>query len=321
MNEQWYVSRESKPVGPLSRAEVEALWMDGSIDRDTLVWKEGNSTWVALADADLIILSPPPLPSVHPRPPAIPVPAMETAAASSISASPIQVAPATPAIPDAWRESVAPATPVAPAAVPSDGPLSEQSARPPLVVMDDGWQCTRPAPWRRYFARMLDTTLFASMVLIGVVMGLAVFSPASVDAWTGDAGWMNNPVLSSIVATLVMIPISAVMVGFSGTTIGKWIFGVRVTRLDGSAIGFREALDREVEVYVSGLALGIPLVSLYTLVRSMNDLSRDGVTRWDTNKRWVVTHRKRGLIQTLLFVSGVIGIWIVFILIGAFGQS
>jgi hypothetical protein len=47
MNELWYYAQDGSPKGPVERSVVEALFREGKIQPDTLVWKEGTPDWVA----------------------------------------------------------------------------------------------------------------------------------------------------------------------------------------------------------------------------------------------------------------------------------
>ncbi len=67
---------------------------------------------------------------------------------------------------------------------------------------------------------------------------------------------------------------------------------------DGRPIGLAEALKREVSVLVFGWGLGLPIVSIFTLIRSFTNLKVDGETRWDARGGYVVTHRPQTMIAT-----------------------
>lgn len=47
MSDAWYYAQDGSPKGPVDRSEVEALYREGKIAPDGLVWKEGTPDWVA----------------------------------------------------------------------------------------------------------------------------------------------------------------------------------------------------------------------------------------------------------------------------------
>ncbi len=180
----------------------------------------------------------------------------------------------------------------------------------PLAVADNGWQSTVPAPWRRYFARMFDSFLIGVILWVAIGFAIGVANPSLAQSAFGNESALHNPFVSSMFTLALVIPFTAALVGFTGTTIGKWIFGVRVTHTDGSPIGYKAAIQREVSVWLSGLALGVPLISLATLITSYQVLKKKGATSWDEGKPWVVTHRPFGGIQLMLSIGGVV-LWFI----------
>ena len=176
---------------------------------------------------------------------------------------------------------------------------------PQLAVSDEGWQVTTPSPWRRYFARQLDVLVLGTLAWM-----CAAFVVASIDGRLFDRIFnpvvLENQIVSAFLTTLIVVPILAVVIGLTGTSPGKWLFGVRVTRRDGRPIGLADGLRRELAVYVKGFGLALPLVSLITLVMSYQHLTDRKVAAWDRDQLWVVTHRPDGALQVGLFVFGVV---------------
>lgn len=46
MNTNWYYAKDGKPEGPLDLAAITALYQEGKIAPDALVWEEGKPDWV-----------------------------------------------------------------------------------------------------------------------------------------------------------------------------------------------------------------------------------------------------------------------------------
>jgi len=63
----WYLTKNNKQEGPFDEQAVAASVADGTISRDTLVWREGMSEWLPLHRTDLARLFP-----QHSGPPPVP---------------------------------------------------------------------------------------------------------------------------------------------------------------------------------------------------------------------------------------------------------
>jgi uncharacterized RDD family membrane protein YckC len=275
MQEEWYVELDGEANGPHERTAIVQLRQIGRIGAHTLVWRAGLADWQAYADAGLEApRDPPPLPA------------------------PVVAEPQ-----DALRRIIAQRNGGGDHA---DTAKSLPPKAPRLEVEDDGWQSTAPAPWRRYFARVLDIFLLGTFTWMMFTLISASTNQALFAALFRHGGLMGVPYLSNVVLIASLIPVQALLIGTSGTTLGKWIFGVRITRRDGSAIGLGAALGREVSVFCLGMLCGVPLLAFIPIFISYRVLTRTGATSWDRGKEWVVTQREPGDRQTAMFILGVL---------------
>jgi hypothetical protein len=74
MNNTWYYSEGDKSVGPLSLADLTAIFSRVSDARDVLVWRNGFSNWIRAEDVPELaahIVKPPPLQKLEPAFPAM----------------------------------------------------------------------------------------------------------------------------------------------------------------------------------------------------------------------------------------------------------
>jgi uncharacterized RDD family membrane protein YckC len=168
------------------------------------------------------------------------------------------------------------------------------------------WSENPSRPWRRYFGRLLDQTISGSL---GFMAFAVVMATLDNDAFQRLIRIVDNPETNflSVWLTIVFaIPINAVFIGFTGSSIGKLIFGIRVLDRSSQPVGFLTALRREVLVWVHGLGLGIPLISLFTVLSGYSRLRKTGSTSWDNDLNIVVTYRPPGLLQGLLAAIGVV---------------
>jgi uncharacterized RDD family membrane protein YckC len=171
-------------------------------------------------------------------------------------------------------------------------------------------------PWRRYFARSFDGAVGAipfTVILLSLPIEMAR-EPL-------------NPVLNYVlVYGLVLLPtmiISGSMLALTGTTAGKWLFGIRVTNADGSRLSFGQAARREWGVLLFGQGLQIPIVGFFTNVMSWEYLESKGESRWDKELGSVVRYRVDTLFHWAMYMVALV-VWAAFIvlrLVAAFSDS
>ena len=148
-------------------------------------------------------------------------------------------------------------------------------------------------PWVRFWARSID------IALICIIVGIPV------SAVLPDG--LNNRLVDQLIqflAVTLWIPIEAALIATFGCTPGKALLRVRVSNKNGSNLSFGQALSRSFGVWLMGLGTGvIPLVTLVTSLFAYNRLSKKGVTAWDRDGRFMVTHRKVGIVRTLIAIG------------------
>ena len=178
----------------------------------------------------------------------------------------------------------------------------------PNITNINGWEVS-PTPWRRYGARIID--LLSNGLIGGILLGAIFYAlaPASAERFYANL----NPALDMIITAFTGCLITGCIIGFSGLSVGKWIFGIKVTKTNGKPIGVVNGIKRDLGVYVKGLALGIPLFSLITMIIAYTNLNKEGTTSWDKNGGYVVSHRPNNGKQYLL---NAIGIALIIFLIG-----
>jgi uncharacterized RDD family membrane protein YckC len=166
-----------------------------------------------------------------------------------------------------------------------------------------------PHPWRRYFARMLDTTVGAAAVMFAVGVVLVVVDQDASKAFTDFLDKPDNRAINTLLTVAVAMLPNALCIGFTGSSLGKWIFGVTVTHLDGRLLGFRLALQREVMVWWRGSGIGFPLISIFTLISAFRTLKDKKKTSWDEDLLLKVIHRPATTTQMVLNFVGV-ALWL-----------
>lgn len=154
--------------------------------------------------------------------------------------------------------------------------------------------------WRRFFARWLDVS-YLSVVLFAakpVLIWALLYAPLFLVRLTAALG---EPVLLLTLLYVLLIPVEAVLLSTTSTTLGKWTLGMRVVELEGSKPSFSTALSRAVRVFLVGNALGIGFLTPFAHYYGYRTLTRTGTTPWDSAagtrveyspwsfKRWVIT--------------------------------
>jgi uncharacterized RDD family membrane protein YckC len=133
------------------------------------------------------------------------------------------------------------------------------------------------APFRRFFARWLDTLMLAPPAITAAFSLLA-----------------NVPlsILFIVPAFFAFFMIAeAVCLSNFGTTPGKALLALSVRTLSGERLSFRQAFTRTARVFVYGKGLYIPIVTAVTMLLSLRDLSQESATRWDRDRFEVVVGR------------------------------
>jgi hypothetical protein len=154
-------------------------------------------------------------------------------------------------------------------AEPSPPTPSVPSARRKSITPSSGH------PWRRYFARAIDTALLVPV--FSLITGILPIGPT-------DYRFNIMVIAFAILA-------HAALQSSWGSTPGKAMLGYKVRTRNGDKLSFKQAIDREARIAWHGLGLGIPLYSVYTQFKAFSNLNNTGETSWDKADDLVVTHR------------------------------
>lgn len=135
----------------------------------------------------------------------------------------------------------------------------------------------RPHPWRRFLARFID--IYFSSIIVTLVS--YIFVPVFLER--------QYVVAFGLVNLFFWIFLETIFLSLIGYTPGKWLLKISVLNEKGSKPRFFQTLKRSFSVWFFGLAMGIPLVNLITLLVSYFDINANGVTRWDRKGNFHVT--------------------------------
>ncbi len=149
-------------------------------------------------------------------------------------------------------------------------------------------------PWVRYGARMFDMYLFsipAVFILGGIVPSI-----------------LNMPeIVLGVLLTFIWVFVEASLLSFWGSTPGKSLFRITLRSSVEEKLSFSNAFNRSFSVWWKGLGLGFPFASLITLIISYKTLSREGITSWDRDGKFVISHNRIGYIRVIAAIIFFIG--------------
>jgi len=281
--ERWYYLESDVPTGPFPWPRLLALSKAGIVGPTTLVCIAGGPEWVTLAEASR---------QRQPErafPPSVPI----SAGGESLSAPAVQNSSAIVSPFELVGEPLAQTT------------LQDRSE----------WLTTPAAPWRRYGARMVDTTVHGYLGAMVIAFAWYAVAPLSAEAFfTSLSQPPTGPLLDIVLTVSIAALVGGLVVGVSGSSLGKAIFGIKVVDRNMHAIGIRRGLNREMHVWFRGMALGIPIVAIFTMLAAFNTLQKEGVSSWDRDKH-VVLYRPNGRFQYLMNAVGIALFIILFTLV------
>lgn len=157
-----------------------------------------------------------------------------------------------------------------------DSAITDES--PTAIPTDEVKHTNGVGAWRRFWARSLDFIVYQTLVA-GVLL---ILSPAYPD----KISWY---VLYSFLSIVVWCFTEATTLTYFGTTIGKSILGISVTKKDSTPADFELFFSRSFDVLLKGWALSLPLINLVTSLFSKLRLEEKGETSWDEKYGFNVT--------------------------------
>ena len=152
---------------------------------------------------------------------------------------------------------------------------------------------TKPIlPMRRLLARTLDFTIY------NLVLYLAAPSMFQTEGFN----------LFLIVAEILMlVVIEPFLLSTVYTTLGKLVFGMTVTSLDGRRLTYKEALNRTLLVLQHGLGFCAPFLKEYMQISSYVTAENGGELIWEQNSELNIRDSKlwRYIVFTILFIAAI----------------
>ena len=178
---------------------------------------------------------------------------------------------------------------------------------PPLPPKADPDQISYPLAtrWPRFFARIFDMwveTLFVALI-VGALLGR--YSASFVE-------WLNEPGASQLFGILclpIALIFDALLYRVVGNTTGKALLGLKVGTLDGESLSLSQYLTRNFRMWASGLALGLPLINLFTMANQSGRLGKGQQASYDEHMEFRVRSKPLGWVRMTAFGFSFIAIF------------
>lgn len=143
-------------------------------------------------------------------------------------------------------------------------------------------------PWRRYWARGLDWTIYTTLVSLLL------------------EGFQNRVIYVPLFTFFLMLFGEPMLLHLFGTTIGKAVFGIRVTDRDGMRLDYNTALERTWTVLWEGEALRFPLIGWYFQYKNLSLAEQEIPLAWENESELTFTDDKNWRYFLLLAAHGAI---------------
>lgn len=156
------------------------------------------------------------------------------------------------------------------------------------------------APWKRYFARLIDETIY--LIFWNLILALGFHMNIR---QTGLA----FAVIGIIMQSVLLLMAEPVMLSRFGTTPGKFLFGFRVSAESGARLTWREAYDRTGIVLKRGLGFYIPVYGLIREYSSYRDCKKGEILEWEEDNILTLDERHmRWKVIAAVLVLGVLDV-------------
>jgi uncharacterized RDD family membrane protein YckC len=158
-------------------------------------------------------------------------------------------------------------------------------------------------PWVRFFARLFDIQLsfFITLPLLAVLVILVPGFDMLLNAVSESD--IVDRIFTLMIELLVLAFVEPHWISRYGFTPGKWLFKIKVISATGRHLTLSQAFARSLKVYVKGYSLGIPFLSLITLLLEGQRLHTKGNTSWDQEGEFKVLHENIGTMRWLIIIG------------------
>jgi uncharacterized RDD family membrane protein YckC len=177
-----------------------------------------------------------------------------------------------------------------------------------VIYIDEVIQAS---PWSRYWSKMFDVVWTGLVLVILWAALLPNYYPTSDTAES----------LVGLVGVFLGIIGDSLIQGVFGRNLGGMLAGVRIQHSDGSRLSLGEHMARNLSIWLKGLGLGIPIVTLFTVASAYSVVSKGGRTSWDMDAdSWAIRDEGAGIARTTLTAVFYIGLMVLLFSVGAYND-
>ncbi len=139
-------------------------------------------------------------------------------------------------------------------------------------------------PWRRYFARGIDSSIYG--ILVGVLLVKI--------AGEGLLWNIFGTYVGLLIGYIITIIVEPYLLSRFGTTLGKRFFSIRVLQENGEKLTLAQARKRTFSLFRYGLGYGIPIYSEIRHIMSYGKCKRSELV-WDDGISYEMDESHGGL--------------------------
>lgn len=179
---------------------------------------------------------------------------------------------------------------------PSDlAPTSAPKIAPPSAdaIGDALEEPVQAKPWKRFVARLVDFMWEAP--LVGATVGYLGSNDASVNNWLQE----SDAMVLGVLLTPLVLAFDAFVVAMFSNSPGKALLGLRVVDKSMRALPAIDHLARNMRLWVSGLALGLPALNLFAMAYQGDKVRKEGCATYDRASETQVVEKRVGLLRGL----------------------
>ncbi|HML53507.1 MAG TPA: RDD family protein [Solidesulfovibrio magneticus] len=171
--------------------------------------------------------------------------------------------------------------------------------------------------WPRFFARTFD--IWWETLLITLLLGM-ILRYYSVEF----ANWIRGPWADQIFGMFCLpagLILDAVLYIFFGNTPGKALLGLKVCSLDDRPLNYRQYLNRNYSVWIKGIAFGLPVVNIFTMLYQFSRLGIGRQASYDEYSGYRVRANPIGLLRKVGFALAFFGVSLIMTTLNNFDTS
>ncbi len=277
---QWYYANEGQQIGPIEEPEFKNLIAAGGITPETQVWTEGFEQWVPAGEIEGLI------PSA-----AGSLPAADGLPEQSFQhqAFPETITDGSLLADKAHAEAHKTQAKAHKAQAKAHAKAEKAELKAQKAQVKAQLKAQKAQIWNRFWARGIDSIVFSCFISVFLV------------ALAPSTSQMHFALYGALLLFVYHF-LEPVMLSSWGSTPGKALLRITVRRADGAKLSYSEALKRSFRIWLRGEGLGLPIINIIALLKARANLKNNGITSWDEEDGFTVTHGKVGFFRNLVAV-------------------